>query len=29
MHAGGIFFSPPRNQRDNVRLQRHVNPWDK
>jgi len=27
MHAGGIFFSPPRNQRDNVRDQRHVNPW--
>lgn len=29
MHAGGIFFSPTRNQRDNVRVQRHVNPWDK
>jgi nitrate reductase gamma subunit len=28
MHAGGIFFSPTRNQRDNVRQQRHVNPWD-
>lgn len=28
MHAGGIFFSPPRNQRDNTRIQRHVNPWN-
>ena len=28
MHAGGIFFSPTRNQRDNVRQQRHVNPWN-
>ncbi len=27
MHAGGVFFSPSRNQRDNVRDQRHVNPW--
>jgi nitrate reductase gamma subunit len=29
MHAGGIFFSPTRNQRDNVLQKRHVNPWDK
>lgn len=28
MHAGGIFFSPTRNQRDNVLHQRYVNPWN-
>lgn len=28
VHAGGIFFSPTRNQRDDARLRRHVNPWD-
>ena len=28
MHAGGIFFSPTRNQRNNPRDQRHLNPWD-
>ncbi|MFH1860383.1 MAG: respiratory nitrate reductase subunit gamma [bacterium] len=29
MHAGGIFFSPTKNQIDNPREKRHVNPWDK
>ena len=29
MHAGGIFFSPTRNQRDNVLQKRYVNPWNK
>ncbi|MBI5183548.1 MAG: respiratory nitrate reductase subunit gamma [Nitrospinae bacterium] len=28
MHAGGIFFSPTRNQRDNAREIRHVNHWN-
>lgn len=33
MHAGGIFFSPTRNQRDNTRdakfkFIRHANPWN-
>ncbi|MBF0138608.1 MAG: respiratory nitrate reductase subunit gamma [Magnetococcus sp. DMHC-1] len=27
MHLGGIFFSPTRNQVDNPREQKHVNPW--
>jgi len=27
MHAGGVFFSPTRNQCDNPREKRHVNPW--
>lgn len=27
MHAGGIFFSPTRNQVDNPRECKHVNPW--
>ncbi|MBF0609742.1 MAG: nitrate reductase [Magnetococcales bacterium] len=27
MHAGGIFFSPTRNQADNPREVRHINPW--
>ena len=27
MHAGGIFFSPTRNQVDNPREKKHVNPW--
>ncbi|MBF0164533.1 MAG: respiratory nitrate reductase subunit gamma [Magnetococcales bacterium] len=27
MHAGGIFFSPTRNQVDNPREKRHVTPW--
>ncbi|MGN7611687.1 respiratory nitrate reductase subunit gamma [Magnetococcales bacterium HHB-1] len=29
MHAGGIFFSPTRNQVDNPREEKHVNPWSK
>jgi nitrate reductase gamma subunit len=29
VHAGGIFFSPTRNQRDDSRLRRYVNPWDR
>jgi nitrate reductase gamma subunit len=28
MHAGGIFFSPTRNQRDNPRDRRYINPWN-
>ncbi len=28
MHAAGLFFSPTRNQVDNPREKRHVNPWD-
>jgi nitrate reductase gamma subunit len=27
MHSGGIFFSPTRNQVDNARDKRLVNPW--
>jgi len=27
LHAPGLFFSPSRNQRDNTRERRHVNPW--
>ncbi len=27
MHMGGIFFSPTRNQVDDSRERRHVNPW--
>lgn len=27
MHSSGIFFSPTRNQIDNPREKRHVNPW--
>lgn len=27
MHAGGIFFSPTRNQVDDSREKRHINPW--
>ncbi len=27
VHAPGIFFSPTRNQADNPRERRHVNPW--
>jgi len=27
MHLGGIFFSPTRNQVDDCREKRHVNPW--
>jgi nitrate reductase gamma subunit len=27
MHVGGIFFSPTRNQVDNPREVKHVNPW--
>lgn len=27
MHSGGIFFSPTRNQCDNPREKRHINPW--
>ncbi|MBF0463055.1 MAG: respiratory nitrate reductase subunit gamma [Magnetococcales bacterium] len=29
MHAGGLFFSPTRNQVDNPREKRHINPWAK
>ncbi|MBF0272754.1 MAG: respiratory nitrate reductase subunit gamma [Magnetococcales bacterium] len=29
MHAGGLFFSPTRNQVDNPREKRHVAPWAK
>lgn len=29
MHAFGIFFSPTRNQIDNLREKQHVNPWAK
>ena len=29
VHAGGIFLSPTRNQRDDARLRRYVNPWDR
>lgn len=29
MHAGGIFFSPTRNQTDTPREEKHVNPWSK
>ena len=28
MHAGGVFLSPTRNQANNNRMKRHVNPWD-
>ena len=28
MHMGGIFFSPTRNQANNSRAVRHVNPWN-
>ncbi|NOZ76989.1 MAG: nitrate reductase [Euryarchaeota archaeon] len=28
MHSGGIFFSPTRNQRDNPRDRRYINPWN-
>jgi nitrate reductase gamma subunit len=28
MHLGGIFFSPTRNQTNNSRAVRHVNPWN-
>ena len=27
MHLGGIFLSPTRNQADNPRDKRHINPW--
>jgi len=27
MHSGGVFFSPTRNQCDNPREKRHINPW--
>jgi nitrate reductase gamma subunit len=27
MHLGGLFFSPTRNQVDNPREKKHVNPW--
>jgi nitrate reductase gamma subunit len=29
MHAPGILFSPTRNLRNDSRLTRHVNPWDR
>ncbi|MEA1959980.1 MAG: sulfate reduction electron transfer complex DsrMKJOP subunit DsrM [Bacillota bacterium] len=28
MHAGGIFLSPTRNQANNSRMIRHINPWN-
>jgi len=28
MHVVGVLLSPTRNQRDNPRARRHVNPWD-
>jgi nitrate reductase gamma subunit len=28
LHAPGVFFSPTRNQADDVRKKRHVAPWD-
>jgi nitrate reductase gamma subunit len=28
MHAGGVFFSPTRNLKNDSRARRHVNPWD-
>ncbi len=28
MHLGGIFMSPTRNMANNLRVKRHVNPWD-
>lgn len=28
MHAGGVFLSPTRNQANNSRSQRHINPWN-
>jgi len=28
MHAGGVFLSPTRNQANNNRMKRHVNPWN-
>ncbi|MBF0139473.1 MAG: respiratory nitrate reductase subunit gamma [Magnetococcales bacterium] len=29
MHMDGIFFSPSRNQVDNPREKRHINPWNR
>ena len=28
MHAGGVFFSPTRNMKNNTREERHINPWN-
>ncbi|MCF8029148.1 MAG: sulfate reduction electron transfer complex DsrMKJOP subunit DsrM [Desulfobacteraceae bacterium] len=28
MHMGGVFLSPTRNQANNTRAKRHVNPWN-
>ncbi len=28
MHAGGLFFSPTRNLKNDSRMVRHVNPWN-
>jgi len=28
VHAPGIFFSPTRNQKNDARMRRYVNPWD-
>ena len=28
MHAGGVFLSPTRNQANDSRNQRHINPWN-
>ncbi len=29
MHMGGIFLSPTRNLKNNSRMERHINPWDR
>lgn len=28
MHLGGVFMSPTRNLANNLRVKRHINPWD-
>jgi len=28
MHMGGVFLSPTRNQANNNRMKRHINPWN-
>lgn len=28
MHAGGVFLSPTRNQANDSRMKRHINPWN-
>lgn len=29
LHMAGVFFSPTRNQANNSRMKRHINPWNK